>query len=315
MFISTLQCIENLHYSDLLNSSMSESSSVTMPQSVRWVRMSFMSESSSVTMPQSVRWVQKSPMNESSSVAMPQSVRWVRKSFEWVIFSNSDHVCQVSTDVLYEWIIFSNDVPVCQVSTGVLYEWVVFSNDVPDCQVSTDVHHEWLIFSNDAPVCQVSTEVLHEWVVFSNNAPVCQVNTNVLHESHFQLRCPSLSGEYKSPSWVSHFQFTMAQSVRWVQMSSMSESFSVNDVPVCRVSTNVLHEWVIFSLRCPNLSGEYKCPPWVSHFQFTMSQSVRWVQMSSMSESFSVMMSQSVRWVQMSSMSKPLDIVYTSIYL
>ncbi|PVD19918.1 hypothetical protein C0Q70_20412 [Pomacea canaliculata] len=29
------QCIENLHYSDLLNSSMSESSSVTMPQSVR----------------------------------------------------------------------------------------------------------------------------------------------------------------------------------------------------------------------------------------------------------------------------------------
>jgi hypothetical protein len=35
MFISTLQCIENLHYSDLLNSSMSESSSVTMPQSVR----------------------------------------------------------------------------------------------------------------------------------------------------------------------------------------------------------------------------------------------------------------------------------------
>jgi hypothetical protein len=177
------------------------------------------------------------------------------------------------------------------VSTGVLYEWVVFSNDVPDCQVSTDVHHEWLIFSNDAPVCQVSTEVLHEWVVFSNNAPVCQVNTNVLHESHFQLRCPSLSGEYKSPSWVSHFQFTMAQSVRWVQMSSMSESFSVNDVPVCRVSTNVLHEWVIFSLRCPNLSGEYKCPPWVSHFQFTMSQSVRWVQMSSMSESFSVTMS------------------------
>ena len=97
MFISTLQCIENLHYSDLLNSSMSESSSVTMPQSVRWV--------------------QKSPMSESSSVAMPQSVRWVRKSSEWVIFSNSDHVCQVSTDVLYEWIIFSNDVPVCQVST------------------------------------------------------------------------------------------------------------------------------------------------------------------------------------------------------
>uniref|UniRef100_A0A2C9KBL8 Ras-specific guanine nucleotide-releasing factor 2 n=1 Tax=Biomphalaria glabrata TaxID=6526 RepID=A0A2C9KBL8_BIOGL len=31
------QCIENLHYSDLLNSSMSESSSVTMPQSVRSV--------------------------------------------------------------------------------------------------------------------------------------------------------------------------------------------------------------------------------------------------------------------------------------
>jgi hypothetical protein len=99
------------------------------------------------------------------------------------------------------------------VSTGVLYEWVVFSNDVPDCQVSTDVHHEWLIFSNDAPVCQVSTEVLHEWVVFSNNAPVCQVNTNVLHESHFQLRCPSLSGEYKCPPWVSHFQLTMSQSV------------------------------------------------------------------------------------------------------
>ncbi|XP_055880494.1 ras-specific guanine nucleotide-releasing factor 2-like isoform X5 [Biomphalaria glabrata] len=31
------QCIENLHYSDLLNSSMSESSSVTMPQSVRYI--------------------------------------------------------------------------------------------------------------------------------------------------------------------------------------------------------------------------------------------------------------------------------------
>lgn len=31
------QCIEDLHYSDLLNTSMSESSSVTMPQSVRWV--------------------------------------------------------------------------------------------------------------------------------------------------------------------------------------------------------------------------------------------------------------------------------------
>lgn len=33
-----LQCIENLHYSDLLNSSMWESSSVTMPQSVRYTK-------------------------------------------------------------------------------------------------------------------------------------------------------------------------------------------------------------------------------------------------------------------------------------
>ncbi|XP_013403416.1 ras-specific guanine nucleotide-releasing factor 1 [Lingula anatina] len=31
------QCIENLHYSDLLNSSMSDTSSVTMPQSVRYI--------------------------------------------------------------------------------------------------------------------------------------------------------------------------------------------------------------------------------------------------------------------------------------
>jgi hypothetical protein len=147
---------------------------------------------------------------------------------------------------------------------------------------------------NDVPVCRVSTNVLHEWVIFS-------------------LRCPSLSGKYKCPPWVSHFQFTMSQSVRWVQMSSMSESFSVYDVPVCQVSTNVLHEWVLFSYDVP--------VRWVQMSSMsesslvTISQSVRWVQMSSMSESFSVMMSQSVRWVQMSSMSKPLDIVYTSIYL
>ncbi|XP_061172413.1 ras-specific guanine nucleotide-releasing factor 2-like isoform X5 [Saccostrea echinata] len=34
------QCIEDLHYSDLLNTSMSESSSVTMPQSVRYIHSS-----------------------------------------------------------------------------------------------------------------------------------------------------------------------------------------------------------------------------------------------------------------------------------
>lgn len=38
------QCIEDLHYSDLLNTSMSESSSVTMPQSVRSDRRLFLDD-------------------------------------------------------------------------------------------------------------------------------------------------------------------------------------------------------------------------------------------------------------------------------